>query len=263
MLNKLPSIFRLTIFLLLSAGIHAGLVYYGWLLIPSPSLLPHAPVEVSFLPVVEVIPSAPEAVSQPKAAPVQPAEPLVSKKKITAPPQHKPIDPPKPLPKKNAKAVPEPTVEKQVLVCEPPEDALCSDPSEMEAVPESPTEAPEALARDVQVEEKVADTDPAPPLYDANESLKEAVPRYSSNPLPEYPYLARQRRWEGIVWLLVSVSPEGFVEDLSIEKTSGHRILDKSALRAVRRWRFVPATRAGLPAASKARIPVRFHLEGG
>ena len=52
------------------------------------------------------------------------------------------------------------------------------------------------------------------------------------------------------------------VEDLSVEASSGYKVLDRAATRTVSRWSFEPATRAGIPVSSKARIPVRFRLEG-
>jgi protein TonB len=90
-----------------------------------------------------------------------------------------------------------------------------------------------------------------------------AIPAYRSNPLPEYPYQARQKRWEGVVWLLVEVSAEGLVDNLRVEQSCGHKILDRAAGQAVQKWRFSPALRAGLPVVSQVRIPVRFRLEDG
>lgn len=91
--------------------------------------------------------------------------------------------------------------------------------------------------------------------------LRDATPRYQSNPLPEYPYLARQRHWEGEVWLLVTVSAHGRVEDLEVATSSGYGALDKAALNSVRRWRFSPAEKAGIPVASRVKVPVRFQLQ--
>ncbi len=91
--------------------------------------------------------------------------------------------------------------------------------------------------------------------------LTEAIPNYRSNPLPEYPLMARQKRWEGVVWLLVDVSTEGLVEDLRVEQSCGYGILDRAASHTVRQWQFTPARRAGQPTASQVRIPVRFQLE--
>jgi len=97
--------------------------------------------------------------------------------------------------------------------------------------------------------------------HSGSHELVDAIPDYSNNPLPEYPPLARQRHWQGVVWLLVEVSDEGLVETLHVERSCGHSVLDRAASRTVKRWRFTPARRAGVPAASQVRIPVRFRLE--
>ena len=56
---------------------------------------------------------------------------------------------------------------------------------------------------------------------------------------------------------------QSLVDDLRVEQSCGHRVLDRAASRTVRRWQFSPAKRAGLPVSSQARIPVRFRLEDG
>ena len=88
------------------------------------------------------------------------------------------------------------------------------------------------------------------------------MPDYRNNPLPEYPFIARQKHWQGVVWLLVDVSAKGLVDAVDLEQSCGYRALDRAASRAVQRWEFTPAKRGGLPIASQVRIPVRFSLEG-
>lgn len=90
----------------------------------------------------------------------------------------------------------------------------------------------------------------------------DARPRYKSNPLPEYPYQARLRRWTGEVLLLVEVDAAGKVTNLSVERSSGYALLDRAASHAVRRWEFLPAREVGLPVSSRVRVPVSFQLEG-
>jgi protein TonB len=87
-----------------------------------------------------------------------------------------------------------------------------------------------------------------------------AIPRYESNPLPHYPRLARQNHWEGTVRLRALVTASGDVEGLTLERSSGHAVLDHSALDGVRRWRFIPATRGGVPIPCEVSIPVAFRL---
>jgi protein TonB len=90
--------------------------------------------------------------------------------------------------------------------------------------------------------------------------LIKATPRYESNPLPPYPRLARQNRWEGTVRLRAMVTAGGVVETVALERSSGHAALDRSALDGVQQWRFIPATRGGVPIACEVSIPVAFRL---
>ncbi len=92
-------------------------------------------------------------------------------------------------------------------------------------------------------------------------SLIKAIPRYESNPLPHYPRLARQNHWEGTVRLRAMVTAGGDVKELTLERSSGHALLDRSALDGVQHWRFIPATRGGVPVACEVSIPVAFRLQ--
>lgn len=88
-----------------------------------------------------------------------------------------------------------------------------------------------------------------------------AIPRYAFNPRPDYPAIARQNRWQGTVRVLARVTAGGLVERVSLEQSSGYAMLDRSALDSVRRWRFVPAKRDGIPVLCDVSIPVAFRLE--
>ncbi len=90
--------------------------------------------------------------------------------------------------------------------------------------------------------------------------ITEAAPDYTHNPKPVYPRLAIRRGHEGTVTLLVKVLPDGSVGGIEILKSSGHPILDRSALKTVRKWRFRPGTRMGKPVAMKVKVPVVFRL---
>jgi protein TonB len=50
------------------------------------------------------------------------------------------------------------------------------------------------------------------------------------------------------------------VEQLLIQATSGHEILDRAALAAVKDWLFEPGQRGGRRVAMKVLVPVRFSL---
>ncbi len=81
-----------------------------------------------------------------------------------------------------------------------------------------------------------------------------------NNPGPSYPYLSRKAHEEGVVLLRVLVSAEGSAKDLEVEKSSGYSRLDKAALATVRKWRFLPARRAGEAVEAWVIVPVTFSL---
>lgn len=81
-----------------------------------------------------------------------------------------------------------------------------------------------------------------------------------SNPKPPYPAISRRMGEEGLVVLSVYILADGTVGDVSIKKSSGFRRLDESALKTVRRWRYVPAKRHGKPVAIRYAQPIRFSL---
>lgn len=81
------------------------------------------------------------------------------------------------------------------------------------------------------------------------------------NPPPIYPSQARAEQLAGRVVLSLEVDIEGRVHTVKVAHGSGHSILDASAIRAVRTWRFDPAQRAGQPVAWSGQLPVRFILE--
>jgi periplasmic protein TonB len=87
-----------------------------------------------------------------------------------------------------------------------------------------------------------------------------SVPRYDLNPAPAYPALARRRQYQGTVILEVLVDAGGYVTDLRVSRSSGHPILDRSALADVRRWRFAPARRGGRAVEMWVTVPVRYEL---
>lgn len=64
-----------------------------------------------------------------------------------------------------------------------------------------------------------------------------------SNPPPNYPYEARIKHITASGLAIARVdSKTGAVISVRISKSTGHRILDDSALAAFGRWRFVPGT---------------------
>lgn len=84
---------------------------------------------------------------------------------------------------------------------------------------------------------------------------------YLKNPKPAYPKIALRRGMQGLVLLNVQVSPKGLPLSVLVKRSSGFVLLDKAALEAVKRWRFAPATRGGIPVMAKVDVPIRFSLK--
>ncbi|NBV41726.1 energy transducer TonB [bacterium] len=87
-------------------------------------------------------------------------------------------------------------------------------------------------------------------------------PDAMDNPPPLYPESARRRGQQGTVLLSVDITSDGRPAQIRVKKTSGFPLLDEAALKAVRKWKFKPATSALAPIASTVEVPVRFELSG-
>lgn len=136
-----------------------------------------------------------------------------------------------------------------------PETPAASDPPE----PGDPTSVePGHMAR----------SDPAAEAGDHGAAVPSAgastPPSYAlgsgGNPIPEYPWPARRAGWEGRVVVEVAVRPDGAVTDVDLAQSSGHDVLDEAALETIRRWRFEPAKRGGVPVAGSVEVPITFRL---
>lgn len=90
----------------------------------------------------------------------------------------------------------------------------------------------------------------------------DARPGYDDNPLPSYPLAARRRGVEGTVSLRVSVDVAGHPRSVVVVASSGSDMLDETAQKAVRNWRFTPARRGGVAVAADIIVPIRFQLDG-
>jgi protein TonB len=92
------------------------------------------------------------------------------------------------------------------------------------------------------------------------EAVREAKPKYADNPKPTYPRMARRKGYQGTVWLRVLVLANGQVSKVEIAKSSGYQILDHTALKTVKEWRFYPAMKGDMPVTSWVKIPIIFRL---
>lgn len=102
--------------------------------------------------------------------------------------------------------------------------------------------------------EPVDSFDPGPPAL--------ATLAYDVHPAPRYPRPSLRAMHEGTVTLRVLVDEQGRPQDVLIERSSGHRALDKAARdQVLAKWRFHPATAPdGRPIAAWALVPIDFSL---
>jgi protein TonB len=77
---------------------------------------------------------------------------------------------------------------------------------------------------------------------------------------PRYPSLALQTKTEGTVILHAIISREGRIT--SLDAISGHPLLVRAALEAVRQWRYRPTMLNGEPVEVETSITVIFRLHG-
>jgi protein TonB len=83
---------------------------------------------------------------------------------------------------------------------------------------------------------------------------------YLNNPVPPYPAAAKKLKLQGTAVVRVLVSPEGQPKNVALEKTSGVRVLDETAVETVKRWSFVPARRGNNRIAAWVDVPIKFRL---
>jgi protein TonB len=78
---------------------------------------------------------------------------------------------------------------------------------------------------------------------------------------PQYPAAARKAGWEGTVLARVVIDARGKAAVVSVRQSSGYSLLDEAVRKAVKKWRFAPATQGGIPVASFHDVKVRFRLD--
>ncbi|WP_295870688.1 energy transducer TonB [uncultured Zhongshania sp.] len=168
--------------------------------------------------------------------PAPPAEavqiPSASK---TPPPQKEVETPPKPLPKPKPKPKPLPKPKQKLppLPKAPPSEKAISREDQAEE-PQPPPPPVQKTAKLAEEDNKALGAPITPPRHDANPL---------NNPAPAYPTISRRLKEEGIVILELLILPDGKVGEVRVKKSSGFKRLDKTAMKAVKRWRYLPAKR--------------------
>jgi len=129
-------------------------------------------------------------------------------------------------------------------------------PSPVPPPPQAPVvDVPEPRANDIV-------TPPSPPSPPAPPSTIEASVDISSknmNP-PRYPPAAFRAGIQGEVILIIDVDANGNVTNVSVERSSRNRDLDRAAMEAARKWSFRSAESGGKKVAGRVRVPVNFAL---
>ena len=79
--------------------------------------------------------------------------------------------------------------------------------------------------------------------------------------LPGYPIAALNNGIEGTIILSVYIGTSGLPEKIETKQSSGHEILDKTAVQSVSMWKFTPAKRGIQPIGSWFQVPVVFRIK--
>ena len=193
------------------------------LIIASIVLFHQAPPQAPEIFNVTMLPMAPPSPQAPAPAPTPKPQPVVKK----AEPKPTPLPKPAPVDSKTAISHNQP--------------APTSSASETQS-----TAAPSGADKPTQ---NVAESKPQ---FDA---------AYLNNPRPAYPSMSRRLGEEGRVEVEVQVQADGTPSKVSLKRSSGYSRLDEAALDAIKRWKFVPAKRAGEAVAASVIVPMPFVLE--
>ena len=98
----------------------------------------------------------------------------------------------------------------------------------------------------------------------ASEAPVETTPlKRTRTVAPDYPESARRRNVSGWVEVVFTVTPRGTVDDAEVRSSSPEEVFDDAALRAVRQWRFEPATKDGEAVATRTMVRLKFDPSGG
>lgn len=84
--------------------------------------------------------------------------------------------------------------------------------------------------------------------------------RYRKQTSPRYPRRALELGYEGVTIIHAKIAPNGKPAELKISDSSGHSLLDKAAISAVKKWEFEPQQKNGRATSSWVRVPVSFII---
>jgi len=124
--------------------------------------------------------------------------------------------------------------------------------------------AEDVAARSPAAEAAPADAEEAPPAAPppraAPASGRSTDPVATAKVSPDYPPAAKKRRTEGWVELQFMVGVDGVPRQIQVLRAQPAGLFDRSAVRALGRWKFRPAQRDGQPVEALARTTINFKL---
>lgn len=77
---------------------------------------------------------------------------------------------------------------------------------------------------------------------------------------PEMPMSFRREGSSGLVTVSFDIDEQGNVKDPKVEKST-HRELEEPTIKALKKWKFKPATQDGTPVACHITIPIKFSVD--
>lgn len=98
---------------------------------------------------------------------------------------------------------------------------------------------------------------PAPPKL----VLADLDPRFAGAFQPDYPAREQRGGIEGVAKVRVLIGTDGRVKAVELVSTDSRGFFDETKRRALAKWRFKPATRGGVPEESWKVMTVRFEIK--
>ena len=86
-----------------------------------------------------------------------------------------------------------------------------------------------------------------------------SAPRVLSKPEPEYSEEARRAKVKAAVVLSLVVGPSGEARDVKVVRGAGFG-LEEQAIATVKKWRFAPGEKEGVPVSVMAQVEISFRL---
>jgi protein TonB len=189
---------------------------------------------------------------------------MISQSEPPPPPMVKPVEPPPPVTKTPPPVTQTPPPQQPVMTPPPSPPpvapaAAAPEPAPVLAAPATPT----APATVVNTPAPAPAPAPAPPsaAAPAKVELPNSKADYLHNPPPDYPRMSVRLGEQGQVMVKVLIGADGVPQKAEVQTSSGFERLDKAALEAAMRWRYVPGKRGGVAEAMWYQVPITFNLK--